>query len=125
MDDFMSPQNKAPGAQTSPQQFSQGQGGAYDNLQQSQGDMGGGQGQMGSGIAGGYENNSQQQSVNSGTGANQPGAQGQKQDWLDKGIAFMGKKAGVNVSNSQADSAGDFINKETKQYAGRNLPGVE
>jgi len=117
----MSQQGPASGTNT--QQFSQGQGGGYDNLQQSQQDgMGGGQGAMGSGVAGGYDGNSQQQqnqNQNQSSGQNQG-----QQDWLDKGIEFMGQKAGMNVSNQEADSIGDFINKEAKQYGGRNLPGV-
>jgi len=109
---------QGPGAGTNSQQFSQGQGGGYDNVQQSgQDDMGGGQGAMGSGVAGGYEGNSQNTQNTQNTG------QGQ-QDWLDKGIESAGQKAGFNVSNQQADSVGDFINKEAKQYLGRNVPGV-
>jgi len=61
-----------------------------------------------------------------GTGtAGQPGATGEKPDWLDKGITSVGKKLGFNVSQSNADKAGDFANKEAKQYGGRNLPGVQ
>lgn len=74
-------------------------------------DMGGGVGAHGSGVAGGYEGNQQQS--------------GEKKDWLDKGIEFAGKKAGVNVSDANADKAGDFMNKEFNQYEGRSLPGVQ
>ena len=44
--------------------------------------MGGGAGSHGSGVAGGYTGSGQTQ---------------EKQDWLDKGIEFAGKKAGMNV----------------------------
>ncbi|KAI0339340.1 hypothetical protein BDW22DRAFT_1400583 [Trametopsis cervina] len=89
----------------------QGEGGGYDSLTQSAGDegMGGGAGAHGSGVAGGHEGQ---------TGA-------EKQDWLDKGIEWAGKKAGVNVSDQNADKAGDFMNKEFNQYEGRKLPGVQ
>ncbi|KAH9941256.1 uncharacterized protein BXZ73DRAFT_98472 [Epithele typhae] len=40
---------------------------------------------------------------------------GEKQDWLDKGIEGVGKKFGVNVSDQNADRAGDFANKEFTQ----------
>ncbi|RDX46450.1 hypothetical protein K466DRAFT_595685 [Polyporus arcularius HHB13444] len=49
---------------------------------------------------------------------------GEKQDWLDKGIESAGEKAGVNISNQNADKAGDFANKEVKSKEGFNLPGV-
>ncbi|TBU21774.1 hypothetical protein BD309DRAFT_1021453 [Dichomitus squalens] len=50
---------------------------------------------------------------------------GERQDWLDKGIEGAGKKAGVNVSNQNADKAGDFANKELRQKEGFGLPGVQ
>lgn len=50
-------------------------------------EMGGGVGAHGSGVAGGYESNQNQQQT-------QPA---EKQDWLDKGIEMAGKKAGVNI----------------------------
>lgn len=118
---------QGPGSGADAQQFSQGQGGGYDNMQQSgQDDMGGGRGAMGSGVSGGYEGNQSNQQGQQGQ-QNQQG-QGQtqeKQDWLDKGLTMMGKKAGMNVSGQQADSAGDFINKEVNQHTGRKLPGVQ
>ncbi|KAL1939356.1 hypothetical protein VTO73DRAFT_10159 [Trametes versicolor] len=49
---------------------------------------------------------------------------GEKADWLDKGIEAAGDKAGVNISQKNADTAGDFANKEVKQKEGFNLPGV-
>ncbi|EPS98167.1 hypothetical protein FOMPIDRAFT_1127013 [Fomitopsis schrenkii] len=69
---------------------------------------------MGSGVSGGYDGNSQQSQGQQG----QQGQAAEKQDWLDKGLGAMGKKAGYNMSNQQADSAGDFINKQVKQHAG-------
>ena len=59
------------GAGTHPEAFNQNQsGGAYDELQRSQGgDMGGGRAAAGSGVAGGYEGRGQQsQSTMAGTG---------------------------------------------------------
>ncbi|KZT63181.1 hypothetical protein DAEQUDRAFT_734112 [Daedalea quercina L-15889] len=104
------------------------QGSAYDSMQggqQQQGSMGGGQGAFGSGVAGGYgSNNSQSQQTAQGQNQNQSQT-GEKQDWLDKGIEALGAKAGHNISNSQADSAGDFVNKEFNKYSGRSLPGVQ
>ncbi|KAI0718408.1 hypothetical protein C8T65DRAFT_638980 [Cerioporus squamosus] len=61
------------------------------------------------------------------TSSTQSGQQqqgGEKQDWLDKGIESAGDKAGVNISNQNADKAGDFANKEIKNKEGFNLPGV-
>ncbi|GJE93899.1 hypothetical protein PsYK624_100640 [Phanerochaete sordida] len=78
--------------------------------------MGGGEGAHGSGVAGGWDGQSGQQQQQ------QPA---EKQDWLDKGIEFAGKKAGVNISDANADKAGDFMNKEFNQYEGRGLPGVQ
>ncbi|KAI0674078.1 hypothetical protein C8Q78DRAFT_1067227 [Trametes maxima] len=104
---------QGPGGGTHSEGFNQGQGrgGAYDELQSSQSDgMGGGRGAMGSGVAGGHSGNTQ--------------STGEKQDWLDKGLESLGKKAGFTVSDKNADMAGDFINKEVKDKAGRNLPGV-
>ncbi|PCH37102.1 hypothetical protein WOLCODRAFT_83725 [Wolfiporia cocos MD-104 SS10] len=72
---------------------------------------------MDSGVAGGYEGNQQQNSGSAQTG--------KKQNWLDKGIESMGKKAGMNVGDAQADRAGDFINKEGQQYSGHNIPGLQ
>ncbi|OSD07708.1 hypothetical protein PYCCODRAFT_1401669 [Trametes coccinea BRFM310] len=110
---------QGPGGGTHSEGFNQGQGqgGAYDELQSSQSnDMGGGQGAMGSGVAGGYEGNQQsQQPQQSGT---------EKKDWLDKGIEAIGKKAGINISDKNADTAGDFINKEFDKETGRKLPSV-
>ncbi|KAL7284412.1 hypothetical protein ACG7TL_001702 [Trametes sanguinea] len=83
---------QGPGGGTHSEGFNQGQGqgGAYDEMQSSQSnDMGGGQGAMGSGVAGGYEGNQQsQQPQQTGT---------EKKDWLDKGIEAIGKKAGINI----------------------------
>ncbi|KAI0916094.1 hypothetical protein AcV5_002939 [Taiwanofungus camphoratus] len=105
----------------------QGTGGGYDNTQQTQQqDMGGGRGAFGSGVAGGYEGNQNQGQQNQGQEQQQnPGQGQQQQNWLDKGVGYVGQKAGVNVTNQQEDEIGDFINKEAKQYGGRNLPGVQ
>ncbi|RDX46451.1 hypothetical protein K466DRAFT_582388 [Polyporus arcularius HHB13444] len=111
-----------PGAGAHSESFNQSQDqGAYSQMQGSQGsdDMGGGRGAMGSGVAGGYEGNSQGNSQSS-----QTSQTGEKQDWLDKGIESLGKKAGVNVSDKNADTAGDFFNKNIKEKFGRNIPGV-
>lgn len=87
-------------AATDPSQLQgsgQGVGGGYDGMTQaSQTDsgMGGGAGAQGSGVAGGYSSNADQQQTNT------AGAGGEKQDWLDKGLQFAGKKAGVNVVSS-------------------------
>ncbi|KAI0070344.1 hypothetical protein K474DRAFT_1556611, partial [Panus rudis PR-1116 ss-1] len=54
--------------------------------------------------------NSQQQNQATGTG--------EKQDWLDKGITMGAKKLGINVSEQNADKAGDFANKEFGKYEG-------
>ena len=85
------------------------QGAGYDSVrggyqQAPQHDMGGGQGAMGSGVAGGHEGSaSNNASSNSsydtasqsqGTGQGQPA---EKQDWLDKGLEAMGKKAGYSM----------------------------
>ncbi|TCD60932.1 hypothetical protein EIP91_009285 [Steccherinum ochraceum] len=92
----------------------------YDSVRSDDQGMGGGQGAHGSGVAGGYEGTQPAQSTQ---GTQQQ--TGEKQDWLDKGITAAGKKLGFNVSESNADKAGDFANKEAKQYGGRNLPGVQ
>ncbi|CAL1710795.1 unnamed protein product [Somion occarium] len=55
--------------------------------------------------------------------AQQQGGQ-ERQDWLDKGIEDAGQKAGVNISNQNADKAGDFVDKEFDKKEGFNLPGV-
>lgn len=119
---------QAPGAGTQPEAFNQGQtGGAYDELQRSQGgDMGGGHATAGSGVAGGYEGGQQSQPATAGQG--QQGQQQQqtaeRQDWLDKGAQAAGKKVGVNVSAKNADTAGDFVNKQFTSKTGRGIPGV-
>ena len=80
-----------PAAGTNHEAFNQSQDqGAYSQLQSGQGssEMGGGRGAMGSGVAGGYEGNSQ---------SSQASTTGEKTDWLDRGIEAMGKKAGVNI----------------------------
>lgn len=80
-----------PGAATHSEGFNQSQDqGAYSEMQSGQGsnDMGGGRGAMGSGVAGGYEGNSQ---------SSQTTQTGEKADWLDKGLESLGKKAGVNI----------------------------
>lgn len=65
--------------------------------------MGGGQGAMGSGVAGGHEgsasnnanaNFSSDASSAQGMGQGQPA---EKQDWLDKGLEAVGKKAGYSM----------------------------
>ncbi|KAL1939355.1 hypothetical protein VTO73DRAFT_10158 [Trametes versicolor] len=106
------------GTQTDGFAQGQGQGGAYDNMQSSNAssNMGGGQGAMGSGVAGGYSGNQS---------SNTSSQTGEKKDWLDKGLESLGKKAGFNLSDKNADTAGDFLNKEVKERAGRNLPGVQ
>lgn len=85
--------SSGPGGRTQADGFvqDQGQGGAYDNMQSSaQSDqMGGGQGAMGSGVAGGYSGNSGSNNTSSQTG--------EKKDWLDKGLESLGKKAGFNL----------------------------
>lgn len=90
---------QGPGSGADAQQFGQGQGGGYDNMQQSgQDDMGGGRGAMGSGVAGGYggsQSDQQSQQGQQGQGQTQ-----ENQDWLDKGLTMMGKKAGMNVVRS-------------------------
>ncbi|KAH9949691.1 hypothetical protein B0H21DRAFT_726892 [Amylocystis lapponica] len=134
--------NQGPGAGANAQdlqQQGQGAGGGYDQMQgnqqgaqsgygQAQGgqqeSMGGGVGSMGSGVAGGYSGQQQQSGQPQAQGQTQDQAQ-EKQDWLDKGIEFLGKKAGVNVSNQNADKAGDYMNKEFQQREGRGLPGVQ
>ncbi|OSD07709.1 hypothetical protein PYCCODRAFT_1473395 [Trametes coccinea BRFM310] len=56
---------------------------------------------------------------------NQGGQQGgEKADWLDKGIEDAGKHEGVNISQQNADKAGDFANKEFEKKEGFGLPGV-
>ncbi|EMD36190.1 hypothetical protein CERSUDRAFT_95538 [Gelatoporia subvermispora B] len=108
----------------------QGVGGAYDQMSSAansgserggEDHMGGGQGSFGSGVAGGggqAPSNQQQQQQ----GQGQPA---EKQDWLDKGLQGLSKKAGYNLSAQNADKIGDFANKEAKQYEGRNIPGVQ
>ncbi|RPD65191.1 hypothetical protein L226DRAFT_567521 [Lentinus tigrinus ALCF2SS1-7] len=59
-----------------------------------------------------------------GQSGQQQQAGGEKQDWLDKGVESAGDKAGVDISNQNADKAGDFANKEFKQKEGFGLPGV-
>jgi len=103
----------------------QGQGAAYggagmDGATGADQGMGGGAGAMGSGVAGGHEG---QASAAQQTGQQQ--GQGEKQDWLDKGIQSAGQKFGFNVSAANADKAGDLANKQFKQHAGRNIPGVQ
>ncbi|EMD36229.1 hypothetical protein CERSUDRAFT_95573 [Gelatoporia subvermispora B] len=110
----------------------QGVGGAYDQLSSGansgpgmggEDQMGGGQGLFGSGVAGGggqAPSNQQQQQQQQ--GQSQPA---EKQDWLDKGIEWASQKAGYNMSDQNADKIGDFMNKEAKQYEGRNIPGVQ
>ena len=81
-----------PAAGTHSEAFNQSQDqGAYNELQNSQGnsDMGGGRGAMGSGVAGGYGGSSGYQQQQSQTG--------EKKDWLDKGIDALGDKAGFNI----------------------------
>jgi len=97
--------------------------------------MGGGAGTHGSGVAGGYEGSAAQSgnmqsqgdaTQDQGAAAQAPGGTAQeKQDWLDKGIQGGGKKFGFNVSQQNADKAGDFMNKAFNKESGRNLPGVQ
>ncbi|OBZ77839.1 hypothetical protein A0H81_01829 [Grifola frondosa] len=101
----------------------QGQDAPYDQMQgsqqqqqQQQSSMGGGQGMM--------QDSQQQPSMGGGQGVSggasqQAGAGGEKADWLDKGMQWAGKKAGMNISQKNADTAGDFMNKEAKQYGDR------
>ncbi|KAI1798445.1 hypothetical protein LXA43DRAFT_31255 [Ganoderma leucocontextum] len=130
MSDSLNPSgtgNHPPGAGTQPEALDQSQSsGAYDELQRSQGgDMGGGRAAAGSGVAGGYESHEQQsQPASAGEGQRQQQT-GEKQDWLDKGFESVGKKVGINVSDKNADTAGDFINKEFTSKAGRGIPGVQ
>ncbi|KAI0682734.1 hypothetical protein BC835DRAFT_1298187 [Cytidiella melzeri] len=64
----------------------------------------------------------QQNNQNTDSSAGMGGGQtGEKQDWLDKGIEMAGKKAGVNVSDANADKAGDFANKEFQQKEGEQF----
>ncbi|KAM5543729.1 hypothetical protein V8D89_002346 [Ganoderma adspersum] len=118
--------SQAPGAGTQPETFDQGEtGSGYDELQRSQGgDMGGGRAAADSGVAGGYEGHGQQSQAAMGGQAPQQQA-GEKKDWLDKGMASMGKKVGVNVSDKNADTAGDFVNKQFTAKTGRGIPGVQ
>lgn len=98
MSDRMSDNIQGAGAGVDPQDLQQSQSqnveGGYDSLRQSQdetqNDMGGGNGTHGSGVAGGYEGNSQNQTQT------QSGTQ-EKQDWLDKGISSVGQKFGINI----------------------------
>ena len=86
-----------PGSGTNSEAFNQSQDrGAYSEMQSSQGsdDMGGGRGAMGSGVAGGY----------GGTSGNQQQVQGEKKDWLDKGISALGNKFGVNVVSASVNA---------------------
>lgn len=76
----------------------QGMGGGYHGMSQAsntEGGMGGGAGAHGSGVAGGYSSN-----------ADQSQGTGEKKDWLDKGIEWAGKKAGVNVVRHTTAFAG-------------------
>ena len=86
MSDFTQSQSNdlGPASGGNPQQFQSSAGEGYSQMTNSSNDagMGGGQGVHGSGVAGGYE----------GSGNTQ-----EKQDWLDKGIEFAGKKAGFNI----------------------------
>ncbi|KAI0746498.1 hypothetical protein C8Q80DRAFT_1271390 [Daedaleopsis nitida] len=111
-----------PAAGTHPEAFNEGQDrGGYSEMQSSQGSGGiaqAGAGTMGSGVAGGYEGNNGNQAT-----GNQ--ATGEKKDWLDKGIAAIGNKMGVNISDKNADAAGDFANKEFRSKEGRGIPGVQ
>ena len=79
---------------------SQGPDSGYDQMAGSQNDqgMGGGYGAPGSGVAGGYDGN-QSQASGQNPQSQQAPAQGgaEKKDWLDKGIASIGKKFGMNV----------------------------
>ncbi|KAI0634902.1 hypothetical protein C8Q77DRAFT_1156280 [Trametes polyzona] len=49
---------------------------------------------------------------------------GERADWLDKGIEAAGDKAGMNISQKNADTAGDFANNEFEQKEDVGLPGV-
>ncbi|KAI0368567.1 hypothetical protein BV20DRAFT_969175 [Pilatotrama ljubarskyi] len=72
-----------------------------------------------------FNNNNNMQGGNNAQFSGQGGQQGgEKPDWMDKGIEAAGQKAGVNVSQKNADTAGDFANKEFKQKEGFGLPGV-
>lgn len=99
----MSSNDQGFAAGADPSQFQgsdQGMGGGYDGMaQSSQTDegMGGGAGAHGSGVAGGYSSNADQQQTSNTTG--------EKKDWLDKGIEWAGKKAGVNVVRVLSRSA--------------------
>ena len=87
-----------PGSGTHSEAFNQSQDrGAYSEMQSSQGsdDMGGGRGTMGSGVAGGY----------GGTSGNQQQVQGEKKDWLDKGISALGDKFGVKVVSASVNAS--------------------
>ncbi|KAI0764837.1 hypothetical protein C8Q74DRAFT_1284260 [Fomes fomentarius] len=107
--------NRGKGMQSEASNQSQDQSAQKDSQSsQNSSDMGGGGGVMGSGVAGGHEGNSDNQ-----------GQTGEKKDWLDQGISAIGTKAGVNISDKNADAAGDFINKEFREKAGRSLPGVQ
>lgn len=106
------------------------QGAGYVSSMQGENNMGGGQGVFGSGVAGGYIGNKQQQRTQ------QPQ---QQQDWLDKGIEFAGKETGLNIvcgnfqirqaqvadasstalqNQQNADKVGDWANQELKKEEG-------
>ncbi|KAH9855577.1 hypothetical protein C2E23DRAFT_882958 [Lenzites betulinus] len=72
-----------------------------------------------------FSGNNNMQGGNSQLGGQGGQQGGEKADWLDKGIESLGNKAGVNISQKNADTAGDFANKEMKQKEGFNLPGVQ
>lgn len=64
---------------------------------------------------------------NFGTGGGMTGSTtstGERTDWLDKGIQKVGNKLGMNVSNNNADKAGDALNKMMGKKEGHSLPGV-
>ncbi|KAI0327715.1 hypothetical protein GY45DRAFT_1327256 [Cubamyces sp. BRFM 1775] len=74
-----------------------------------------------------WNNNNNNNDMQGGNNAqfSQGGQQGgEKPDWLDKGIEDAGEKAGVNISQKNADTAGDFANKEFEKKEGFGLPGV-
>ncbi|KAI0084980.1 hypothetical protein BDY19DRAFT_997216 [Irpex rosettiformis] len=114
MSDFINTRSNdlGPASGGNPEQIQSSTGEGYDQMTKSSTDagMGGGQGVHGSGVAGGYQ----------GSGNTQ-----EKQDWLDKGLESVGKKAGFNLSDANADKIGDFANKQFSERAGRKLPGVQ
>ncbi|KAJ6779574.1 hypothetical protein PWT90_04738 [Aphanocladium album] len=58
--------------------------------------------------------NNQQQSTNS----NDPG----KEDYLDKGIGFVSKKAGYNISRENEEKVGDGLRNAYEKYSGSKVP---